>query len=552
MALGDWGGGAGAGIAQTLEELGRIRAQQATQQGQIWGSTIANIGQNVGQAIEQAPVRAALAQERQARALELQGLAQDQQQKAQALAEQRAGDAALAQAISNPANRDPQTGQVDPLKVQQEVAGKGFADHGQKYVAAATATAKNAQELAAMKQAAADKERQVVSDAFTGADPTDHTDLIARLGALQHQGVDMTPYAQELEQAGPTGWAAVLKRWNDTAPENVKAARTRAEKAAEEAAKVQFGPPGSAILQGGQVIGYVPEKTPEPSLTQESVLLDGKPALVNHNQKTGRWTLATGEDVSDRVVPLPPASVTYPKPDDAPIELTPAGLDAAALQFKRTGQLPPMGMGKEGARVRAQIINRSSTLTPADEARVEAGGLDIAANRAGYGADTASLKKLQGQRDAIGAFENTAGKNIDLYLDAAGKVVDTGSPMANSLARAVSGRMLGSPDQAKFDAARQVAINEIARITNNPNLAGTLSDSARREVEAFNPANATVAQTVAVMRLLKQDMGNRKTSLDAAIADVKKRISGGAGASDTQTPSPPATAPAPPGKNPFR
>lgn len=197
--------------------------------------------------------------------------------------------------------------------------------------------------------------------------------------------------------------------------------------------------------------------------------------------------------------------------------LNEAGLDAAAKMYAQTGQLPAMGMGGKAANVRATIINRAAELYP---------DLNIAANKAEYGATSGTLTQLQKQRAAIGAFEQTAQKNIDLFLTQAGKVVDTGSPLANSLARTVSGRMLGSPDQAAYDAARQVAINEIAKITSNPTLAGQLSDTARKEVEAFNPQSATLKQTVAVMRLLKQDMGNRTKSLDDAIAQQRSTLRG--------------------------
>jgi hypothetical protein len=192
----------------------------------------------------------------------------------------------------------------------------------------------------------------------------------------------------------------------------------------------------------------------------------------------------------------------------------------------------PLGMGDKSNR--QAIINRAATLTDADIARIEATGGDIAANAAGYGADAGSLKKLQSQRDAIGAFENTAKKNIDIFLDTAGKIVDTGSPLANSVARTLSGKVLGSPDQAAYETARRIAINEVAKITNNPTLAGQLSDQGRKEVESFNPENATLAQSVRVMRILKRDMQNRTDSLDEALAGVRTRI-GGSSSQKTDT-----------------
>lgn len=207
--------------------------------------------------------------------------------------------------------------------------------------------------------------------------------------------------------------------------------------------------------------------------------------------------------------------------NNAPIDLTPAGLDAAAMNYMKTGQLPPLGMGDKVTR--KAIINRAAELGAGAEPRTS---LDLASNRAGFAADENSLKGLQKQRDAISAFENTALKNIDIFLNTAGKVVDTGSPLANAPARAISGKVLGSPDQAAYEAARQVALNEVAKITSNPNLSGQLSDAARKEVENFNAGSATLKQSVAVMRVLKQDMANRAAAYDTQIADIKGRISG--------------------------
>ncbi len=194
-------------------------------------------------------------------------------------------------------------------------------------------------------------------------------------------------------------------------------------------------------------------------------------------------------------------------------DLTPEGLDAAAMMFAKTGQLPALGNGDKTTR--KAIINRAAALVP---------GLDVATAKADFGANTASLRGMQTQRDTISAFEKTAAKNIDLFLDQAGKVVDTGSPLANTLVRHVSGKMLGSPDQAAYEAARQVAVNEIAKITNGGGLSGVLSDSARKEIGDFNPQNATLKQTVAVMRLLKRDMANRASSMDDQIGAITDRI----------------------------
>lgn len=237
---------------------------------------------------------------------------------------------------------------------------------------------------------------------------------------------------------------------------------------------------------------------------------------------------AKGNRVTRFVTPTEGSEFPKPPPAEAGAQaaditkLTKGGLDVAALSYRKTGIMPALGMGDRSTR--QQIINRAAELTPDDMKRIEAGGVDIASNKASFKADQESLVALQKGTDAITAFENTARKNLNIFLREAGKVVDIGSPLANSIARTLDGKVLGSADVAGYNASRQVAINEIAKVTSNPNLTGQLSDSARHEVEAFNPENATLKQTVRVARILTQDMKNRLDSNTEAIAIIKERI----------------------------
>jgi hypothetical protein len=189
-------------------------------------------------------------------------------------------------------------------------------------------------------------------------------------------------------------------------------------------------------------------------------------------------------------------------------------LDQSAERYAATGQLPS-GFYRS-PETYAAIIKRAAELHP------EA---NIAVNQAIYGADKQSLGALQKNRDSVVAFENTAGKNLDLFLTQAKKVVDSGSPLLNTPLRMIS-KQLGGADYPAFNAARQVAINEIAKVTSNPGLTGQLSDAARKEVESFNPNNATLRQTFAVAQVLKQDMANRHDAYDQQIKEIQGRLGG--------------------------
>jgi hypothetical protein len=208
--------------------------------------------------------------------------------------------------------------------------------------------------------------------------------------------------------------------------------------------------------------------------------------------------------------------------------VTPEALERAADMYHTTGNLPSMGMGQAGVAARVAVMNREASKYGVDSTA-------LASAKANYGADTGSLKGLQKSLDTVSAFENTAGKNLDLFIKSAQNIVDTGSPLLNQPLRKINYSILGNTDQAAVNAARQVATTEIAKVTNNPSLSGTLSDSARHEIQAFNPESATMGQTLAVAKILKQDMANRHDSLQDQIGNVQGRISL---ASKSSTPAP--------------
>src|SRR6266576_951292 len=197
--------------------------------------------------------------------------------------------------------------------------------------------------------------------------------------------------------------------------------------------------------------------------------------------------------------------------------MTPEAFDQAAERYWQTGQLPPSGRGGAALAMNKAIQNRTADLHA---------GQSLAEGSAEYAANKDSLKKLQGNLDSVSAFEKTAKKNLDLFLQQAKKVVDSGSPFINTPLRQIDKNIVGNADMPAYDAARQVAINEIAKVTSSPGLTGVLSDSARKEVEAFIPEKATLKQAYRVAQILTQDMANRHQSYDEQIGIIKARMGG--------------------------
>lgn len=213
------------------------------------------------------------------------------------------------------------------------------------------------------------------------------------------------------------------------------------------------------------------------------------------------------------------------KPNAAMVQIGPGlsdpALDAAALRYSKDGTLPAIGRGGQGVAQRDKIINRAAEMFP---------GLDVAANKATLGADSASLKKLQPQVDAVTAFENTAKKNSAILQDAMKRIPDLGSKYLNRPWRSLKDN-LGSEDMARFNAIRQSVQNEYARIISSPGLAGTMSDSARKEAEVLLSDSATVGQIKRSLETLQQEAENRRVSYEQQITDIKGRLKGDTGGS---------------------
>jgi hypothetical protein len=537
--------------AQLALQQGAIAAQAARDRGAMWGNILGTVGETAV-AIPQHRLQAqrqALADQEARQRMAITGYQLDD---AKRTAETRSVFDAV---LKDPANYK-DDGTIDPARVTsslQQSGNMGAVQAWQTQLAksqqAALERDKTVAEIAEKDATTREKKNKANTEQqetlgkamFSGSQALDERPdqaLQARDTLLQHVGqlaasgaipaATANQIYRQAAMAGPDELRGLFNQY--VAPDlraKVEKEQADARKARAEAGKAESEAINGPTLTGDTLIASLMgrEGNGETLNARDKALLEGwkskeglKPVVVKTVDAAGREVelhTTAAEALRHGVYRAPPTAAQQNATDVT--ALSPAGLDAAALNYAKTGVLPPLGMGDKNTR--KLIINRAAEMMP---------GLDIASARADYAANTDSLKTMQKQRDAIGAFEQTAMKNIDIFLDAAGKVVDTGSPLANSLARQVTGKMLGSPDQAAYDAARQVAVNEIAKIVSNPTLSGTLSDSARHEVEAFNPATATLQQSVAVMRLLKRDMGNRTSALDDGIAGIKSRISKGA------------------------
>lgn len=195
-------------------------------------------------------------------------------------------------------------------------------------------------------------------------------------------------------------------------------------------------------------------------------------------------------------------------------------LDFAANAYRQTLQMPA-GLTRSPGTTQA-IIARAAEL---DQQEGGAGG---AANKAILQASSDSLKKLQTNYDQVQAFEQTAEKNMDLLQQTAKNIPDLGTRFANVPVRMISAGMIGTDNMAAFKTALTTAQTEAAKVLNSSNATGVLSDSARHELQDVIDGNMPYSAMVASLNTLKQDMGNRTQAYQAQIADIQRRIGGGA------------------------
>lgn len=340
-----------------------------------------------------------------------------------------------------------------------------------------------------------------------------HLQHFASLGPQEAQQAQAV--GAHLSQLAPADQITFLKTLANT-PKQVDA-NSKASDAATAASRLKLETPGLTTNQNG----LTPQQQSNADLRAREIAKLNTPAeLALIASKPGPDQAAAKaalELLKQNNIEERKASAQA----QAPVVITPAGYNLLGQQFQTTGQLPTIPRGP-GAAVAAKVINDTAAANPQFNAGVA---------KADYKANVGSLDSMQKQRDAVVTFEKTAGANIDTFLKLAAKQSDIGVPILNGKIRMLNDKVLGAEWAPAIQAGRQIAVNEIAKVTSNPTLSGALSDSARHEVSEYNPADATLAQTLHVAQVLRNDMENRKKFFDEGIAEIKGRIAGGSGSS---------------------
>lgn len=196
-------------------------------------------------------------------------------------------------------------------------------------------------------------------------------------------------------------------------------------------------------------------------------------------------------------------------------KLSDEALDAAALRYSITGMMPSMGMGKNAAAYRAEVMNRGGKKYPA---------ANIAANAAEYKKDSASLANTQKIADAATSWEDTVNLNSNVMMQYINQIPDTGTRFGNRVSRYLASQM-GSPAQAAFNSARETIKVEYARLLSSPGIGNSvLSDASRREIEGILGGDMTAPQMKHALLVLRQDAKNRLSAYNKRVSEIQARL----------------------------
>lgn len=203
--------------------------------------------------------------------------------------------------------------------------------------------------------------------------------------------------------------------------------------------------------------------------------------------------------------------------DNVVASLTPKGIDMMADAVAQGGEIPAFGSGNAGTKARIQVINAAAE---------KYAGLDMVSQRAAAKAITAAIVDRTKQLSNISTYKAATMSNLDNFITAAERVHNnwksSKSPWLNTRIQDIGRNLLGDQDLAVLEAARTFALPEVTRIINNPNLVGASTVSARKELNDAIPRGMNLGQAIQVVKLAKQDMLNRETSLQQEITDQQR------------------------------
>lgn len=235
--------------------------------------------------------------------------------------------------------------------------------------------------------------------------------------------------------------------------------------------------------------------------------------------------------------------VVAPQKAEAQADMDPDELDYAA----ETVMLDPARL-KDFASFGDTGQAKRNVISKAISIKLKAAGMtasDLARMRSNFTAQRHSIQDLQGQANAVDAFEGLARANGQRLIDLIAKVDDTGVPFIEGITRHFK-RGLGDVDPAEAKSVLLTFQTEAARILNNPGLKGVLTDSAKKDMKDVIGGDLSSAATKRVVNRLFLEFDLRKSFIDKEIGKAGQSMAPQLGANPGQPAQQPSAPTAPP------
>lgn len=241
------------------------------------------------------------------------------------------------------------------------------------------------------------------------------------------------------------------------------------------------------------------------------------------------------------------ARKTYMQSDDRPPSvhvsvnggvgtLDPGGLELAATDYRLTHRLPARNAEQNGAIISAAAA-QGKALGNSPVATIQ--------KQAAYAGDSKALAKMQGMAASAEAFESKAIAQTDIIADLSSKVPRTSFPLINAALQSGRTNITGDANATKLANAIETFTEEYAKVMNgSTGSSAASSDSSRAAAKRLISTAMSKGTMTQVIDLMKREMDLTMQGYGSVINHITERM-GGSG-----TPAPGAPAPAAPASAP--
>ncbi len=207
------------------------------------------------------------------------------------------------------------------------------------------------------------------------------------------------------------------------------------------------------------------------------------------------------------------------------VQLTDQAKDVMAQLMMKTGQMPSVGWGAAGTKMKADIINRvADQLTKHGFT-----GWDLAANEAKYKSQTSALRNVTTYVARVNTSINKADMSLDLVKQTAQKGIAGSVPLINRWIQA--GRMNATKksgaDVVAFNDALQTFLNEYARVMAGPASNAMLAEGANERAQKMLNNAMTMDGVYAALDVMRKDMQFARQSSEDYVKKLQGDISQG-------------------------